>query len=171
MAQAKRKARPSTRKPAGKGIRHTLTKRLKTDFSHVSDDDPENQYYLMKNDGGRIQEALRDGWEPVEGASPGGRWDPDAKKVQTDEATPKGGVIRLSAGRRDDSELILMKTSKENYDQKVREPVRQRMAAIDEALARGRDQSGMSDDGNSYAPKLPDGAGRGLSEYKSDTLE
>ncbi len=168
MAQAKRETRPGTGKPAPKGKRQVLSKRLKTDFTHISDKDPDNQYYLMANEGGRIQTALREGWEPVEGIMPGGKWDPDSHR-KTDEAAPTSGVIRLPPGRTDDSELILMKTSKENYDLMEREPVRQRMAAIDEALSRGGDQSGLSGDGNSYAPNLPDG-GTGLSEHKSDTL-
>ena len=171
MTQTKAKrGRPSTKKAASKKSRKSHTRRMKTDFSHLQEADPDNQYRLVLNEGGQVQQRLADGWVTVTGDSPGGRYDPDAHTNSTEDTAPKGGVIRISAGKSTDAELILMKTSKANFDEMERAPIRQRMEDIDAALKGGQNQSG-DNSVNSYAPKLPDGSGTGLSETKSNQLE
>lgn len=164
-----RTKRPSTKTATNKKSRKSHTRRMKTDFSRLQDADPDNQYRLVLNEGGQVQQRLADGWVTVSGDSPGGKWDPDAHNKSTEEASPKSGVVRISAGKSTDAELILMKTSKKNFDEMERAPIRQRMEDIDAAMKDGVDQSKMGDQ-NSYAPKTPDG-GVGLSETKSNQLE
>ena len=164
-----RTKRPSTKTATNKKSRKSHTRRMKTDFSHLQKADPENQYRLVLNEGGQVQQRLADGWVTVTGDSPGGKWDPDAHNKSTEDASSKSGVVRISAGKSTDAELILMKTSKKNFDEMERAPIRERMEDIDAALKGGVDQSGDSST-NSYAPKTPDG-GQGLTETKSNQLE
>jgi len=140
------------------------------DFSYITDKHPDKVFVLMNNEGGRIAEAMYDGWTPWK--------DEDGinfERVidfdrQTDIASKKGGVVRrpVGAGREEASiEAVLMCIDKDKFNeikQQEYDFIRDKKVALKKGVPSGNksDVEGLKH----YAPNLDDG-GKGYSEeYK-----
>lgn len=173
--RGRQKTRPSTKEAVDKSTRKPASRRrLKTDFSYLQREHPGKVLRLMNNEGGRIQTAINDGWEPVKGIGTHGVWTPETHQKDADMVAQKTSVVQIPASRTTDLTQILMMIDKDLFDEIERAPIRERVALTEEALGMGVNNSAGEAAGvtgiQTYAPNLPSG-GVGFEKTSVELLE
>lgn len=174
-SRGRQKTRPSTKQAVDKSIRKPAKRRrLKTDFSYLQEENPGKVLRLMNNEGGRIQMAINDGWEPVKGIGTHSVWTPETHRKDADTVAQKTSVVQIPASKTTDLMHILMMIDKDLFDELERAPIRERVALTEAALGMGKNNSAGEAAGvtgiETYAPNLPSG-GVGFEQQSVELLE
>ncbi len=173
--RGRQKTRPSTKQAADKSTRKPAKRRrLKTDFSYLQRENPGKVLRLMNNEGGRIQMAINDGWEPVKGIGTHSVWTPETHRKDADVVAQSTSVIQIPASKTTDLMHILMMIDEDSFDELERAPIRDRVASTEAALGMGKNNSAGEAAGvtgiQTYAPNLPSG-GTGFEQQSVELLE
>lgn len=148
--------------------RKPLTSQLRMDMSDWQAKNPGLVGRWVNNEKGRVQQFMRQGWQPVMGESTAGVFDIQNYRKDAKQASDAGSVMSIPVGRGqtvDALDAVFMSIDKGTFNEMQDEKNRKR-SELDQALKGGADQSSLSKgEGGleTYAANTPDG-GLGYSE-------
>ena len=142
-----------------KAVRKPIRSRLRTDFSYLEDKYPGKCFRLFNNEMGNVQQAIADGWEPVEGLQQANVWRPDA-----DTPSTQGSYVSIPVGlgRTENAmEAVLLMIDRRRFEE-LEAPTKEHRAELRKTLEGGKPLDGKTPV-PTYAPNLPSG-GKGYEE-------